>query len=147
MERVILHCDMNNFYASVECMLNPAIRGKPVAVCGSVEDRHGIVLAKNYEAKKYGIETAETVGSALSKCRGLVIVQPHFERYLEYSRLARKIYSDYTGLIEPYGLDECWLDISGTRRLFGEPEGVAYEIKERIKNELGLTISVGVSFN
>lgn len=147
MERVILHCDMNNFYASVECMLNPALRGKPVAVCGRVEDRHGIVLAKNYEAKKYGIETAETVGSALSKCRGLVIVPPHFERYLEYSRLARKIYSDYTGLIEPYGLDECWLDISGTRRLFGEPEGVAYEIKERIKNELGLTISVGMSFN
>lgn len=147
MKRDILHCDMNNFYASVECMLNPSLKGKPVAVCGSIEDRHGIVLAKNYEAKHYGIQTAEPVTQALKKCRQLVIIPPHFDEYMKYSKLAREIYCRYTDLVEPFGMDECWLDISGTRRLFGEPEAVANRIRCEIKKELGLTISVGVSFN
>ncbi len=147
MKRDILHCDMNNFYASVECMLNPDLKGKPVAVCGSTEERHGIVLAKNYEAKAYGIQTAETTQKALAKCRHLIVVPPHFDEYVKYSRLAREIYYRYTDLVEPFGMDECWLDISGTRRLFGEPERVADEIRKSIKRELGLTVSVGVSFN
>ena len=129
MERDILHCDMNNFFASVECKLRPELKGYPVAVCGSVEERHGIVLAKNELAKAKGVKTAETIASAQSKCSGLVIVPPHFEEYLKYSRLARKIYERYTDLIEPFGMDECWLDISGTRRLFGPPEKVADEIR------------------
>lgn len=107
MSRDILHCDMNNFFASVECMLNPSLNGKPVAVAGSVEDRHGIVLAKNCEAKAYGIQTAEPVGQALKKCRNLVIVPPHFEEYSKYSKLAKNIYSRYTDLIEPFSIDEC----------------------------------------
>lgn len=147
MERDILHCDMNNFFASVECKLNPELKDYPVAVCGSVEERHGIVLAKNELAKAHGVKTAETIASAQSKCKGLVIVPPHFEEYLRYSRLARKIYERYTDLVEPFGMDECWLDISGTRRLFGPPEKVADEIRCAMKEELGLTISVGVSFN
>ena len=147
MERAILHCDMNNFYASVECMKNPSLKGKPVAVCGKVEDRHGIVLAKNYEAKKYGVQTAEPVHKALSKCRNLVIIPPNFQDYAKYSRLAREIYYRYTDLVEPFGMDECWLDISGTRRLFGAPHKVADEIRQAVKDELGLTSSVGVSFN
>lgn len=147
MERTILHCDLNNFYASCECMLDPSIKDKPVAVCGSVEDRHGIVLAKNYHAKRYGIETAETVWSALAKCPELVVIKPHFELYVKYSRIVKKIYTDYTDKVEPFGLDECWLDISG--KSIDEKKGylIADEIRERVKKETGLTISVGVSFN
>lgn len=143
MERDILHCDMNNFFASVECRLNPELKKYPVAVCGSVEERHGIVLAKNELAKAQGVKTAETVASAKSKCRGLVIVPPHFEEYLRYSRLARKIYERYTDLIEPFGMDECWLDISGTRRLFGAPEKVADEIRRTVRRSLGLPYRSG----
>lgn len=147
MNRSILHCDMNNFYASVECMLNPSLRNYPVAVCGSVEERHGIVLAKNYKAKAYDVKTGDAVWQAKQKCKDLIVVPPHFEEYIKYSRLARSIYSRYTDLVEPYGMDECWLDISGTETIFGSPEQVAHLIKETIKFELGLTISVGVSFN
>lgn len=146
MERTILHCDMNNFYASVECMLNPKLKGHPVAVGGDVENRHGIILAKNYEAKKFGIQTGEALWQAKQKCRNLIIVPPHYEEYLKYSRLAHSIYEDYTDLIEPYGMDEVWLDITGSTKLFGNGEKVANELRERIKFELGLTISVGVSF-
>lgn len=146
MERTILHCDMNNFYASVECMLNPQLKGHPVAVGGDVENRHGIILAKNYEAKKFGIQTGEALWQAKQKCRNLIIVPPHYEEYLKYSRLAHSIYEDYTDLIEPYGMDEVWLDITGSTKLFGNGEKVANELRERIKFELGLTISVGVSF-
>lgn len=134
---------MNNFFASVECRLNPELKKYPVAVCGSVEERHGIVLAKNELAKAQGVKTAETVASAKSKCRGLVIVPPHFEEYLKYSRLARKIYERYTDLIEPFGMDECWLDISGTRRLFGAPEKVADEIRRTVRRSLGLPYRSG----
>lgn len=147
MSRNILHCDMNNFYASVECMLDPALREYPVAVCGSVEERHGIVLAKNYKAKAFNVQTGDAVWQAKQKCRDLVVVPPHYEEYLKYSKLARSVYERYTDQVEPYGMDECWLDISGTEGIYGSPEKVANEIRETIKFELGLTISVGVSFN
>ena len=146
MERTILHCDMNNFYASVECMLNPSLRGHPVAVGGDVENRHGIILAKNYEAKKFGIQTGEALWQAKQKCPKLIIAPPHYEEYLKYSRLAHSIYSEYTDLIEPYGMDEVWMDVSGSTTAFGSGEKIANELRERIKYELGLTISVGVSF-
>lgn len=147
MERVILHCDMNNFYASVECVKNESLRDKPVAVAGDVSSRHGIILAKNNIAKSFGVQTAEPIWQAQLKCRDLIIVPPDFDEYLKYSNLARKIYADYTDLIEPYGMDECWLDVTGSIRLLGNGEKIANEIRERVKSELGLTISVGVSFN
>ncbi len=147
MARNILHCDINNFYASVECMLSPELKQYPVAVCGSVEERHGIVLAKNYKAKAFKVATGDAVWQAKQKCPDLVVVPPHYEEYLKYSKLAKAIYCDYTNQVEPYGMDKCWLDISGTKKLFGNPVDVANEIRERIKFELGLTISVGVSFN
>ena len=146
MERTILHCDMNNFYASVECMLNPSLRGHPVAVGGDVENRHGIILAKNYEAKKFGIQTGEALWQAKQKCPKLIIVPPHYEEYLKYSRLAHSIYAAYTDLIEPYGMDEVWMDVTGSTKAFGSGEVIANTLRERIKYELGLTISVGVSF-
>ena len=147
MNRSILHCDMNNFYASVECMLDPSLRKYPVAVCGSVEERHGIVLAKNYAAKAFDVKTGDAVWQAKQKCKDLVVVPPHYEEYIKYSKLARNVYSRYSDQVEPYGMDECWLDISCTEHIFGSPEKVANEIRETIKFELGLTISVGVSFN
>ena len=147
MERVILHSDMNNFYASVECMLDMRLRGHPVAAGGDVENRHGIILAKNYEAKKYGVQTGEALWQAKQKCKDLIIVPPHYEQYLKYSKLAKEIYSDYTDLIEPYGMDECWLDVSGSIWKYGSGEKLANEIRERMKFELGLSVSVGVSFN
>lgn len=147
MARNILHCDMNNFYASVECMLDPSLKKYPVAVCGSVEERHGIVLAKNYKAKAFNVQTGDAVWQAKEKCKDLVIVPPHYEEYIKYSKLARNVYERYTDQVEPYGMDECWLDITGTEMLFGSPERVANEIRETMKFELGLTISVGVSFN
>ena len=133
---------MNNFYASVECMLNPSLRDYPVAVCGSVEERHGIVLAKNYKAKAFDVKTGDAVWQAKQKCKDLVVVPPHYEEYIKYSKLARQIYSRYTDQVEPYGMDECWLDISGTEHIFGSAETVANKIRETIKFELGLTISV-----
>ncbi len=147
MKRVILHCDMNNFFASVECAQNPALRGHPVAVCGSEEARHGIVLAKNYEAKRYGIETGEPVVKARAKCRHLITVPPHYAEYLRYSAKAKAIYESYTDLVEPMGCDECFLDVTGSAALFGDGETIAHTLRERIKKELGVTISVGVSFN
>ena len=146
MERTILHCDMNNFYASVECMLNPELRNKAVAVCGSVEERHGIVLAKNYKAKAFGISTGEAIWQAKQKCKDLVIAEPHYEQYIKFSKLAREIYSRYTDLIEPYGMDECWLDVTGSGILETGYE-IANKIRETVKFELGLTISAGVFFN
>lgn len=147
METIILHCDLNNFYASVECREHPELKQYPIAVCGSVEDRHGIVLAKNDLAKKAGVLTAEVIWQAKAKCPNLIIVPPNMDKYISISKKVRKIYSDYTDLIEPFGIDECWLDVSGSTLLFGNGYEIAYKIKERIKAELGLTISVGVSFN
>lgn len=145
--RTILHCDMNNFYASVECLYHPELRGKPVAVAGDPEQRHGIVLAKNYEAKKYGIKTGNPLWMARQLCKDIVFVSPHYEQYLRYSAMAREIYLDYTDQVEPFGLDECWLDVSGSTDLFGDGQTIADTIRERIRCELGVTASVGVSFN
>lgn len=148
MERAILHCDMNNFYASVECMLNPSIKDKPVAVCGSEADRHGIVLAKNYHAKDYGVMTGDAIWQAKKKCPDLIVIDtPHFDEYSKYSKLARNLYREYTDLVEPMGLDECWLDVTKSTLLFGKPEIIADKLREKVKCKFGLTISVGVSFN
>lgn len=147
MERVILHCDCNNFFASVETVLNPEYRGVPMAVCGSEEDRHGIVLAKNELAKKYGIKTAETVFSARKKCPGLVIAKPHYSAYSDYSKRVNEIYARYTDMIEPFGIDESWLDVTRSRKLFGSGEQIAEQIRREVKAELGITVSIGVSFN
>lgn len=131
MQRVILHCDMNNFYASVECMLNPELKNKPVAVCGSVEERHGIVLAKNYAAKAFGVSTGEAIWQAKQKCQELVIVEPHYEQYMKFSKLAREIYGRYTDQIEPYGMDECWLDVTGSGCM-----GTGFEIADSLDFEV-----------
>ncbi len=147
MDRIILHSDLNNFYASVECLRNPAIRDKPVAVCGSQSTRHGIVLAKNYEARKYGVKTGEPVWEARAKCPGLVVVKPNLPLYLKFSAMAREVYEHYSNLVEPFGIDESWLDVTASTRLFGSGEKIAHEIRVRIKKELGITASVGVSFN
>ena len=146
-DRTILHSDMNNFYASVECKLNPALRGHPIAVCGDPSQRHGIVLAKNYEAKRFGVSTGEALWQAMLKCPDLVCVPAHYNEYEKLSCAAREIYSEYTDLVEPYGMDECWLDVSKSHRIFGSGEKIADDIRNRIKRELGLTVSVGVSFN
>jgi len=142
-----LHCDLNGFYASVECFCNPDIRDKPVIVGGDVELRHGIVLAKNEIAKKYGIVTGEAVWQAKNKCPGLISVPPDFEKYLKFSRLAREIYNRYTDLVEPFGIDECWLDVTGSTGLFGDGTAIANEIRDTIRREMGITASAGVSFN
>lgn len=147
MERVILHCDLNSFYASVECLYNPAIRNKPVAVCGRQDLRHGIVLTKNQVAKKFGIITGEAIWQAKQKCPQLVVVNPNYSLYLRFSKEAQELYSRYTDQIESFGIDECWLDVTGSVGLFGSGEMIATEIRERMKQELGITVSVGVSFN
>lgn len=147
MERTILHCDLNSFYASVEVYKNPELRGKAVAVCGNKEDRHGIVLAKSDSAKRMGVQTGEAIWQAQQKCPELIIVAPSFDDYMQFSQKARKIYEDYTDLIQPFGLDECWLDVTASRALFGTGEQIAEKIRRRMKEEVGLTISVGVSFN
>ncbi len=144
MERAILHVDCNKFYASVECLHNPEIRNKPVAVAGKREDRHGIILTKNEIASKYGVKTAEPIWKAMQKCPELVLVEPHFPLYVRFSNMAREIYKDYSQYIEPFGLDENWIDVTGSKK---SPEEIAYEIKERVKFELGITVSVGVSWN
>ena len=146
-DRVILHCDCNGFFASVECALNPDLKNVPMAVGGSVEARHGIILAKNELAKKYNIQTAETIFSAKKKCPDLVIVPPHHDVYEEYSRIVNEIYLEYTDLVEKFGIDESWLDVTGSQRLFGSGEEIASILRKRIREEIGITISVGVSFN
>ena len=146
-KRIILHSDLNNFYASVECLYHPEYRGKPLAVLGDPEARHGIVLAKNYEAKSRDVRTGDPKWMAEQKCPGIVFVPPHYELYMKHSRLVRQIYSEYTDQVEPYGLDECWLDVTGSTRLFGSGEEIADKIRKRVKSELGVSVSVGVSFN
>ncbi|MBQ7574326.1 MAG: DNA polymerase IV [Clostridia bacterium] len=146
MERTILHCDCNGFYASVEMVLNPELKKVPMAVGGDKESRHGIILAKNELAKKYDIKTAETIWQAKRKCPELVIVPPHHSLYMEYSRRVMDIYKRYTDLVEPFGLDEAWLDVTGSKRLFGDGVTIANNLREIVKKEIGITISVGVSF-
>ena len=166
MERIIIHSDLNNFYASVERKLNPELVGKPVAVCGDKESRHGIVLAKSEEAKAFGVKTAEPIWQAQRKCPNLITVPPHFDIYIKYSKMVRAIYARYTDLIESYGIDECWLDLSSSTLLFPEYKGEKYVeingekhysdgflahlgdcIRNTVKEELGVTVSCGVSFN
>ncbi len=146
-KRTILHCDLNNFFASCECMLNPELKDVPMAVAGYEESRTGIILAKNNLAKKYNIKTAETIWQARKKCPNLVIVHPHMELYKEYSKKVKNIYYEYTDLVEPFGIDECYLDVTNSKKLFGDGEKIAEILRTRIKKEFGLTISVGVSFN
>lgn len=146
-DRVILHADLNNFYASVECLYRPRLRKVPIAVCGDPEARHGIVLAKNYPAKAYGIKTGEAIWQARQKCPDLVVIPPDYQQYIRFSQDVRRIYSDYTDQIEPFGLDEAWLDVGGTCRGRITGERIADRIRGRIRNELGLTASVGVSYN
>jgi len=144
--RVILHSDLNSFYASVEMMLNPALRGKAVAVCGSTEDRHGIVLAKSDLAKKAGVKTGMVNWEARQLCPGLIVVPPQYDQYLKYSKLTHQIYHRYTDLVEPFGMDECWLDVTHSG-IFGTGTEIAEEIRQATKDELGLSVSIGVSFN
>ncbi len=145
--RTILHCYLNNFYASVSLLYNQTLKNLPVAVCGDRELRHGIVLAKNDIAKEYGVKTAETIFEAKAKCPELVILPPIMQEYKRYSILAHEIYKRYTDMIEPFGIDECWLDVTGSRLLFGDGNHIAERIRNDIKHELGITVSIGVSFN
>lgn len=146
MNRVVLHCDLNGFYASVEELYHPETRGQPIAVGGDADKRHGIILAKNHAAKNYGIKTAETIWQARKKCPKLVIYPPDFERYMLFSRRSREIFHDYTDLIEGFGIDEAWLDVTHSS-IYGSGPEIADKIRNRIRNELGITASVGVSFN
>ncbi len=145
-DRTILHCDLNNFYASVEQKLHPEYDGMPLAVCGNPEARHGIVLAKNQLAKKAGVQTGETLWSAKQKCPDIVFVPPHFDVYVKYSKQVFDIYTSFTDRVESFGIDECWLDVTGCERLFGTGEQIANELRRLVKEKTGLTISVGVSF-
>lgn len=144
MKRCVLHIDCNKFYASVECLYRPELRDKPMAVGGDPENRHGIILTKNEIASKYGLTVGEPLWKARQKCPDLVVVPPNYPLYLRFSALARKIYEDYSEFIEPFGLDECWLDVTGNEK---SGEEIAHEIRKRVKSQLGITVSVGVSFN
>ncbi len=146
MDKIILHCDLNNFYASVECLKNPELHNKPVAVAGNPKNRTGIILAKNMIAKKHGVQTGEVIWKAKQKCPDLVCVAPHHDEYAIISKRVREIYLRYTNFVEPFGLDECWLDVTASTKLFGNGKEIADKIREDIKREIGLTISVGVSF-
>ena len=164
MEKIIIHSDLNNFYASVERAQNPSLEGKPIAVCGDEAARHGIVLAKSEQAKKFGVATGDAIWQAKRKCPDIVIVPPHFDLYIKYSRRVRDIYAQYTDLIENYGIDECWLDLSSSGKLFppfggsiktadGEHYSEEYLrflgdcIRNEVKSKTALTVSCGVSFN
>lgn len=147
MDRTILHCDCNGFFASVECILNPKLKNVPMAVCGNPENRHGIILAKNELAKKYKIQTAETIWQAKRKCPELVLVCPRHNEYGKYSKIINQIYERYTDLVEPFGIDESWLDVTDSHHLFGDGKKIADTLRKVVYSETGLTISVGVSFN
>ncbi len=148
MERVIYHCDCNSFYCSVELLSRPELRTVPAAVCGDPNSRHGIILAKNEPAKALGVRTAETIWQARRKCPDLTLLPAHHGLYREYSKRVNAVYDRFTDLIEPFGIDESWLDVTGTLHLFGgDPKALADRIRNTVREELGLTISVGVSFN
>ena len=147
LERGILHVDSNCFYASVEMQRNPELRGKPVAVCGSQKERHGIVLTASYPAKRSGVKTGMAIWQAKQACPGLIVVPPDYPEYVRISGMLREIFNDYTDLVEPFGLDEAWLDVTASRELFGTPMEIAEAIRERVKFELGITVSIGVANN
>lgn len=146
-DRVILHCDCNNYYASVELLRRPELKDQPVAVAGDPEGRHGIILAKNMAAKRYGVKTAETIWQAKRKCPGLILLPPHMEEYRDISRQVNAIYLDVTDQVEAFSIDESWLDVTGSRKLFGDGVTIADSLRRRVREELGITISVGVSDN
>ena len=147
MDRTILHCDLNNFYASVEQKAHPEYDGMPLAVCGDPEARHGIVLAKNMLAKAAGVATGEAIWISRKKCPGIVFVPPHYDEYVRYSKQVFDIYTEFTDRVESFGLDECWLDVTGSLKLFGcDGKALADRIRETVKARTGLTISAGVSF-
>ena len=147
MERVILHSDMNNCYASIELLYRPELRGKPVAVGGDPEARHGIVLAKDQIAKKAGVKTGMALWQARQVCPDIVFVPPRMDLYLKFSRLAHEIYGEYTDKQEAFGIDESWLDVTESCSIKGDGMTVANQISSRIKKELGITVSIGVSWN
>ena len=147
MGRIVCHCDLNNFYATVECVIRPELSSKPLIVGGDVEKRHGIVLAKNQLAKAKGIKTGDTIWQALNKCPDLVSVPPQFDLYMKYSKMVFNEYTNYTSKVEPFGPDECWLDVTGSLKLFGTGVETADDIRKTVKEKAGLTLSVGVSFN
>lgn len=147
MERTILHSDMNCFYASVEMLHHPELAGKPLAVGGDPEARHGIVLTSNYIAKKSGVKTGMALWQAKQVCPEIIFVPPRMDLYLRFSRMAQEIYSEYTDLREPFGIDESWLDVSASTSIKGDGMKIANEISKRIKHELGVTVSIGVSWN
>ncbi len=147
MRRIILHCDLNCFYASVEMLYHPKLRNVPMAVAGSIEERHGIILAKNPLAKKRGVKTAETIAEALKKCPELVLCEPRYDDYRYFSHKVRDLYYEYTDRIESFGADECWLDITESIPYFGSIARIVTELLSRVKEEIGLTLSIGVSFN
>jgi len=142
--RTVLHSDCNNFYASVESVFNPSLRGKPIAVCGDPSERHGIVLAKSETAKRCGVKTGEAIWEARQKCPDLIILKPNGDQYVRFSKMMRSLYAEYTNQIEPFGLDESWLDV--TDHPLGGVE-IASQLRRRAKEAFGITISVGVSFN
>lgn len=146
-ERVILHCDANSYYASVECLYTPSIRSRPVAVCGDPQARHGIVLTKNPLAKSYGVRTGEAIWQARQKCPDLVCVPPDFPLYVRFSERMRRLYQRYSDRVEPFGLDEAWIDLSAPGFTFEDGVYAAHEIRLRMRRELGITISVGVADN
>lgn len=146
-DRVILHCDMNGFYASVELLDRPDLDGKPVAVCGDPDSRHGIILAKNELAKRAGVVTAETIWQARKKCPDLELVRPHRSKYTHYSKIINQIYLRYTDMVEPFSIDESWLDVTASQKLFGSGVEIADEIRRTVREETGLTLSAGVSWN
>lgn len=147
-ERVVMHIDMNAFYASVAQHLDPSLRNRPIAVAGDPKKRNGIILAKSRQAKAAGVKTGCAIWEAKKVCPDITIVPPDYAAYKKYSRLARMIYYGYTDLVEPFGLDESWIEVTGSLHLFGgDALMLAQEISERVKAELGLTVSVGVSFN
>ena len=147
MDRVILHCDCNNFYASVESVRHPEYKTVPMAVCGDPKSRHGIILAKNELAKAYGVKTAETIWQAQQKCPHLLLVPPHHDEYHRYSMKINALYQQYTQRVEPFGIDESWLDVTGSQLLFGSGKEIADRIRKEIRENFGISVSVGVSFN
>lgn len=147
-ERVILHSDVNNFFASVECSNRPELKDKPVAVTGNPKKRTGIILAKNEIAKKFGVSTGQVIGEAQAICPDLVCLPPHYDLYEEISEKLHQLYLQYTNLVEPLGLDECWLDVTDSLKyLKMTGKEIADEIREKVKKEFGFTVSVGVSFS
>lgn len=146
--RTILHCDLNCFYASVELLAHPELKELPVAVCGDPNSRHGIILAKNEAAKAFHIQTAETIWQARQKCPELLLLPPHHEEYSRLSKAINALYREYTPRVESFGMDESWLDVSNSLHLFGgDAKALADALRRRVKEEFGLTISVGVSYN